>query len=171
MKPRPVRRSFNVKARHLKDWARDQAEMARDFFGTQTPLFAVARSVEENTALSKAVHRALLREFHGHVKFTTEIPRGWRCVALAVRAEASRCSRCGEAAKNLKTNFAYLDHGKVVPAPETRATPAVCPTCGHVEEPAYLGTTSGTPEDVLTAEDSDQGRELAQSTSEEVERL
>ncbi len=135
MKRRSVRRKFRLKPRHLKDWARDQANMARDFFGPQTPLIAIAKSVERDAELSKAVRRSLWREFHGRVKFTNEISKGWRCEALSVTAKTSNCSSCGEAAKNLKTTFAFLDHGKVVPTPEMRVTPAVCPTCGHVEEP------------------------------------
>ncbi len=135
MKRRPVRKNFRVRSRHLKDWARDQAAMARDFFGAQTPLIAIAKSLERDPDLLKAIRRALWREFRGRVKFTNEIPRGWRCEALSVKAETSRCSRCGEAAKNLKTNFAFLDRGKVVPTREMHATPAVCPGCGHVEEP------------------------------------
>ncbi len=138
----PVRQDFRPRARHLRDWAHDQADMARDFFGRQAPLFAIAKSVEEDRSLSKAVHRALSREFHGHVKFTNEVPRGWRCVALSVKAEKSSCSECGEAAKRLKTKFVFLDHGKVVPTGELHATPAVCPACGHVEEPADPSTIS-----------------------------
>ena len=138
----PVKQDFRPRARHLKDWAHDQADMARDFFGRQAPLFAIAKAVEQDRSLSKAVHRALTREFHGHVKFTNEIPRGWRCVALSVKAEKSSCSECGEAAKRLKTKFVFLDHGKVVPTGELHATPAVCPACGHVEEPADPSTSS-----------------------------
>ena len=136
----PVKQDFRPKARHLRDWARDQADMARDFFGRQAPLFAISKSVEKDRSLSKAVRRALSREFHGHVKFTNEIPRGWRCVALSVKAEKSSCSECGEAAKRLKTKFVFLEHGKVVPTGELHATPAVCPACGHVEEPGDSST-------------------------------
>ncbi len=146
----PVKQDFRPKARHLRDWAHDQADMARDFFGRQAPLFAIAKSVEEDRSLAKAVHRALSREFHGHVKFTNEIPRSWRCVALSVKAERSSCSECGEAAKQLKTKFVFLDHGKVVPTGELHATPAVCPACGHVEEPADSSVVA--PDELLTLE-------------------
>ncbi len=134
MKPRPVKMNFKPKARHLRDWAHDQAEMSRAFFGPQTPLFVIAKAVERDPYLAQAVRRSLSREFRHHVKFTDEIPRSWRCVALSVAAEASRCSRCGEAAKRLRTRFEYVDRGKVVPTPELHATPAVCPACGHTEE-------------------------------------
>ncbi len=136
MKRHAVKRDFKPKARHLKDWAHDQADMARHFFGTQAPLYALAKSLEQNPGLSNAVRRALSHEFEGRAKFTTEVPRSWRCVALSVRAERSSCSKCGEPAKRLKTDFAFVDHGKVVPTGELHATPAVCPKCGHVEEPA-----------------------------------
>ncbi len=135
MRPRPVKLNFKPKARHLRDWAHDQAEMSRGFFGPQTPLFVIAKAVERDPYLASAVRRSLAREFRHHVKFTDEIPRTWRCVALSVAAEASRCSRCGEAAKRLHTRFEYVDHGRVVPSPELHATPAVCPACGHLEEP------------------------------------
>lgn len=135
MKPRAVKMNFRPKARHLRDWAHDQAEMSRGFFGPQTPLFVIAKAVERDPALAEAVRRSLSKEFRHHVKFADEIPRSWRCVALSVAAEASRCSKCGEAAKRLHTRFEYVDRGKVVPSPELHATPAVCPACGHVEEP------------------------------------
>ncbi|HEX9340733.1 MAG TPA: hypothetical protein VF992_06125 [Thermoplasmata archaeon] len=168
MKRRPVKRNFRVKPRHLKDWARDQANMARDFFGAQTPLFAVAKSLERDPGLSKAVRRALTREFRGRVKFTNEIAKGWRCEALSVTVEPSKCSRCGEAAKNLKTHVAFLDRGKVVPTPEIHATPAVCPACGHVEEP---GEVPENPRDVEIPGESVEGAGELQAVPEEIADL
>lgn len=144
MARRAVKKTFKPRARHLRDWAHDQAEMSHDFFGSQTPLFAIAKSVERDPHLAQAVRRSLSREFRHHVKFTNEIPRTWRCIALSVVAEASHCAKCGEAAKRLRTTFEYLDHGKVVPTPELHATPAVCPTCGHVEEPEDAAVPSPT---------------------------
>jgi hypothetical protein len=129
-----IRPDFRVKARHLKDWARDQAEMAREFFQAQTPLFAIAESVKGSPDLSKAIRRALSREFPGRVKFTSAIPREWRCIAVSVTAEASSCVHCGEPAKTLKTDFEFWDRGKVVSTPELHATPPVCPACGHVAD-------------------------------------
>jgi len=169
MKRHAVRRKFRLKSRHLKDWARDQANMARDFFGTQTPLIAIAKSIDRDAGLSKAVRRALSREFHGRVKFSNEISKGWRCEALSVTAETSKCSRCGEAAKTLKTNFAFLDHGKVVPTPEMHATPAVCPGCGHVEEPANPAVEAA--KDVDAPGDSRVVAEELESISEETVEL
>ncbi len=151
-KRRGTKKNFRVRPRHLREWARDRADMARDFFGTQTPLFAIAKSVERDPDLSNAVRRALSREFRWRVKFTNEIPRGWRCVALSVTAKASKCSKCGEPAKTLQTNFAFLNRGKVVPTPEIHATPAVCPTCGHVEEPE--DPSGEAPKGVETPEES-----------------
>ncbi len=123
---------FKIRPRQLRDWARDLHRTCGRFFEAegQTPLLVLAPSIGDNL---EVVRKAIRKEFRGDVKFANSILPDWRCVALTVRSQQSRCENCGRSAKKLKTTFGLLDHGE--PAPEPRAahrTPAVCPACGHV---------------------------------------